>query len=278
LVLGAITVVGWGLFWHYTQNRPEVAEPEVRVNGTPAPIVADESVEFETVTDRTTMAFRDNAALALLIERVRGLSANDLAAVARHDILLAHLGQDPKRYRGIPVYVLGTANRVLRYPSKLSKNGWLYEAWVMPQETAKVPYVCIFEDPPQGFPIGWNVSETVVFNGYFLKIMKYQAQDKVRGAPVLVGRIGWNAHEVTPPDDGKSFLRWTLVIIAAFFAISLVRWVYQLRAMFRKPVRNEFSALAPVNDQIDPEDLEAWTRKMAGGERAAADGDDVDEH
>ena len=33
----------------------------------PEPIVADRSIEFETVTDRTPVEFRDNAAYALLL-------------------------------------------------------------------------------------------------------------------------------------------------------------------------------------------------------------------
>ena len=31
----------------------------------------------------------------------------------------------------------------------------------------------------------------MVFNGYFLKIMKYEAGDITRGSPVLVGKVGW---------------------------------------------------------------------------------------
>jgi len=42
-------------------------------------------------------------------------------------------------------------------------------------DSQRNPYVCVFEDAPKGFPIGDNLSERVVFNGYFLKLMKYQS-------------------------------------------------------------------------------------------------------
>ena len=62
----------------------------------PEPIVADRSIEFETVTDRTPVGFRDNAAYALLLERARGKSPAELAAVSRRDVALAHLWQNPE--------------------------------------------------------------------------------------------------------------------------------------------------------------------------------------
>ena len=52
--------------------------------------------------------------------------------------------------------------------------------------------MCVFEDVPEGFPAGGDVSERVVFNGYFLKLMSYQAGDVPRAAPLLIGRLGWS--------------------------------------------------------------------------------------
>ena len=106
--------------------------------------------------------------------------------------MLTHLWERPELYRGVPIHLLGTAMRVLRYESKLSKTGWLYEAWIVTPDARKFPYSCVFEERSGGLS-RWapNVSERVVFNGYFLKIMKYQAGDVARGSPVLVGKLGW---------------------------------------------------------------------------------------
>ena len=62
-------IVGWALVWNYATKLNQAAEQELKVAGKPEPVVADQSIEFETVTDRTPMGFRDNAAYSLLLER-----------------------------------------------------------------------------------------------------------------------------------------------------------------------------------------------------------------
>src|SRR3954451_2197063 len=185
-------VVGWGLVWQFAQQQPGAVEPAPRAEARTEPVVPDRSEAFESVTDRTPMSFRDTAAYDLLLAKARGKAPAELAAESRRDIALTHLWERPELYRGVPVHLLGTAMRVIRFESKLSKTGWLYEAWVVTPDARKYPYTCVFEEPPPGFPIGTDVSERVVFNGYFLKLMKYQAGDVARGAPVLVGKLGWD--------------------------------------------------------------------------------------
>jgi hypothetical protein len=261
LVLAMVTAVGWVFYWNYTQKRPELVEPPLTATEKPEPIIADRSEEFETVTDRTPISFRDNAAYSLLLGRAREKTPEELAAVSRRDIVLAHLWQNPQLYRGVPIHLLGTALRVLRYESKLSKTGWLYEAWIIAPDSTRVPYVCLFEKAPEGLPIGGTISERVVFNGYFLKLMRYQAADVPRGTPVLIGRIGWE-----PTADGTSLsLKWSLWVIAGMFFISLGRWIFQLHRLFTAP---KLTPRLPPNEEIDPSALHAWAQSLAGEDNA----------
>ncbi len=262
-------VVGWVVVWNYAQKFNLAAEQELKVNGKPDPIVADKSIEFETVTDRTPLGFRDNAAYSMLLARARARTPDELAALARRDIVVAHLWQNPQLYRGVPVHLLGTALRILRHQSKLSPSGWLYEAWIITPDATRLPYVCVFDEPPEGLPIGGDVSERVVFNGYFLKIMKYNA-DTARGAPVLVGRIGWTPGEPAPKPGENSLLRWTLIILGILFFASLLRWVFQLRKFLNPPRRSFLSATTPVNETIDPVGLDAWVKSVLPPEEAVA--------
>src|SRR4051812_41539099 len=130
LVLAVLMVAGWGLVWQYLHSRPEPAEAEPRAVPRPEPVVPDRDIAFETVTDRTPTTFRDNAAYAHLLEKSRELSAVDLARQSRRDIVLTHLWERPELYRGVPVHIQGTAMRVIRYEAKMSRTGWLYEAWI----------------------------------------------------------------------------------------------------------------------------------------------------
>jgi hypothetical protein len=264
-ILAAIMVGGWVLAWQYIQQRPEPAEAPLVVSGQPEPVVPDRSPEFEGVTDRTPISLRDNAAISLLLGRAREKSAKNLAAASRRDIALPHLWETPERYRGVPVHLLGSARQVLRYPSKLAPRGWLYEAWIFTPEAARVPYVCMFEDAPEGFPIGTGISERVVFNGYFLKVMKYQAGDVPRGAPVLIGRIGWAPHEASPaPGKNSTFLHWSLAVIAVLFLISLSRWIYQLRGLFPRASSSPVFLSQSTHEELEPSQLDAWVQSLAG--------------
>jgi hypothetical protein len=266
LVLVAVLVVGVGWFWQYARRGPIPVQPPVVADEHPKPIETDRSVEFETVTDRTPMTLRDNAAYALLLDRARARTPGELAQESRRDILMTHLWERPERYRGVPIHLDGTALRVLRYESKLSKTGWLYEAWINTPDSGRFPYTCVFESPPKGFPIGANLSERVVFNGYFLKIMKYEAADVARGAPVIVGRIGWDpslSSKDEAPGSGST-LKWTLILLAVMICISFARWIATLTRLARQPGSSSRQG-ASTTDHIDPDALQLWV-ESAGAE------------
>ena len=272
LILLAITVSGWTAVWYYLIRTPAATEPETLVAAVaPAPIVADTSPEFETVTDKTVLSFRDSAAYAKLLAESRALSPTKLAARSRTDVLYAHLWQDPPHYRGVPIHIQGAAKRVLRYESKLSKTGWLYEAWVILPDLRQYPYVCVFEEAPVGFPIGSNISELVAFNGYFLKLMRYEAADTGRGAPLLVGRIGWAPRPGSNASPNRSAY-WLAGALAVMFGISLVRWLASFRRSFRPPPPRSRFLIDRPNDEIAPEELSAFLHGVADddGEGAGA--------
>jgi hypothetical protein len=274
LVLVAVLVVGLGLLWQYGRQRPRPAAPPLRVEGPPKPIEPDRSAAFESVTDKTPMSLRDDAAYALLIERARSRTPEQLAAETRRDILMTHLWDRPEQYRGVPIHLDGTAYAALRYDSKLSKTGWLYEAWIYTTEGGRFPYTCVFEDPPQGFPLGPNLSERVVFNGYFLKILRYEARDVTRGAPVLVGRIGWDpsqsADAAAQPGSGST-LKWTLLLLALMFVVTAGRWIASLGRLTRRDDRATTRS-STRTDEIDPATLEQWVQDVGDeDERPAQD-------
>jgi hypothetical protein len=261
-LLAAVMLAGWAAVWHFARHRAPAPEPPLRAVAKPEPVTPDDSIEFETVTDRTPMSFRDNAAYALLLERARAKSAAELAAESRRDVFLTHLWERPEHYRGVPVHLLGTALRIVRFESKLSKTGWLYEAWIVTPDARKYPYNCVFEEAPEGLPIGVDVSERVVFNGYFLKIMKYQAGDAPRGAPVLIGKLGWEPRAADEPvKESNRILFWSMVAIGLMFLVSLSRWVFQLFHVLQYPRRGP-GASETFRNEIPPADLQAWVESQ----------------
>jgi hypothetical protein len=125
----------------------------------------------------------------------------------------------------------------------------------------------VFESPPQGFPIGPNLSERVVFNGYFLKIMKYEATDVARGAPLLVGRIGWDPSQSTDanqPGSGST-LKWTLILLALMFVVTAGRWIASLGRLVQRGDRATTGS-SMRTDEIDPVALEQWVQRAVDEE------------
>ena len=262
LILAAITIVGWGVLYYYATRTAEAPEPAFVTSGKPPEIVPDKSAEFETVTDKTVVGFRDMAAYVKLLSRARESSPAGLKSEARRDVFYAHLWDFPKEFRGVPVHVSGTALQSLYYPSESSKSGWIYEVWISEPELRKNPFVCVGEEVPKGFPIGRDLSEQVTFDGYFLKLMRYEAGDVPRAAPMLIGRMSWKPHADDSGAASKRTTYWLVGGLSLMFVFSLVRWGLALRRAFLpKKASRPFER---PNDEIAPGELAAFLGESSG--------------
>lgn len=267
LLLLVILIGGMVLLWKYIyfKRMPPEAGPVARVPLTP--IVPDRSPEFETVRDKTEIQLRDMAAYKKLLTQVQTLSPGELAKISRRDVLSIQIWEHPQDYRGVPIQVVGTVLRVMTYESKLSRTGRLYEAWMVTPDSQRNFYVCVFEDPPKGFPIGDNLSERIVFNGYFFKLMKYQSGKDLGFyvSPVLVGRIGWSEPVAAAArGKGTSPALWMAVAVGLMFLVSSYRWITGLRRSL-SPLSRATSHREHPSEAIAPEQLNAWLENVAEG-------------
>ncbi|CAN5745742.1 hypothetical protein BH23PLA1_BH23PLA1_43920 [soil metagenome] len=241
-------------------------------NGPSAPGIGDlaplpppeDSPIFEAVRDRAPPQFRENAAYADLLRRSRETSAEDLLAEARTDVLFPDLLARPERYRGLPIRLQGTAilvKPVEDVPPSFSASGRLFEAWVVTRDSQRFPYVLVFEDPPEGLPAGTGVRAFVVFQGYFFKLMAYQAGDKPRVAPMLIGQLSYH------PEHGGEHDRpgglgapgsWLPAVIVGMLALYLIfRTTQQTRRLFAPAKSRRPTGSAP-SQEISPEALADW--------------------
>ncbi len=267
MVLLAILIGGMVLLWNFVHSGNMAAPPEPPARVPLTPIVPDRSPEFETVQDKTEIRLRDMGAYRKLLEQSADATPDELASRSRRDVLSIQIWEHPDRYRGVPIHILGTVLRVMTYESKLSRSGRLYEAWMVTSDSQRNPYVCVFEDAPRGFPVGDNLSERVVFNGYFLKLMKYQSGKDLGFyvSPVLIGRIGWSGgapprREALPGPYG-----WMAVAVAVMFVMSFVRWMIGLRRSLSPLTRSPIAREHP-NEVIAPEELAAWLDNLPDDE------------
>ena len=173
LEFAAIAAMMW---WPTTRAEP------------PAERLSPRSVEFEGVEDRVPLGFRDYAALVALSKQARtGLTA-DVIKAARHDVGLGELLNQSADHRGELIELRGLARR---HYSALELGGrkGLFEVWVTVPTEGLTPIACVLEKLPGEFPRREDISEPVVFWGFFLKVIPYLAGDVWRKAPLLVGRL-----------------------------------------------------------------------------------------
>ena len=212
LVLAVVMVVGWALVWHFAKKLPPARRARahgdretradragsVRWSSRPSPTGRRSG---SAITRPTPCCWSGHASK----------SPAELAAVSRRDVVLPHLLAEPPALSGRADP--SARDRPARAPlsvqaeqDRLDLRGVDHHAR---RHEKSLSCACL-KKPRTGLPIGADVSERVVFNGYFLKIWKYQAADVRRGAPLLVGRIGWEPREPAGADGKNS----TLALVA----------------------------------------------------------------
>jgi hypothetical protein len=115
-----------------------------------------------------------------------------LAKYARRDLTLAHLLEEPAKYRGQLVHVEGQLRRLRKFdaPKTAAKEGVaaLYEGWIFEEGAFANPYCVITSEVPLDLPLAEKMERRVAFDGYFFKKYAYKAGDGWRVAPLLIGR------------------------------------------------------------------------------------------
>jgi hypothetical protein len=198
----------------------------------------------------------------MLLQRVRDTPAAKLLAESRRDVVFSQLIENPRRYRGLPIHLEGTVLRVLRQDatgSKLFPKGEFFEAYAITPDSQNFPYILIFEDAPANLPVGDDLRVHAAFDGYFFKLLSYQAGDTMRFAPALVGRIRWLDLPAREAPAAKSWqeYRWVFIGLALLGGYMIVRWTLFLRRAF-SPARRTLPSKRLVRDEIEPEALEEW--------------------
>jgi hypothetical protein len=256
------------------QAASEARREAARVEATPLP-PRDESFELEGIVDKAALTQRETPGYFLLLERVRGTPAADLARAARRDVVYAQLLEDPRRFRGMPIRVEGTARRVLQQPadgSNVFRQSSFFEAYTFTGDSQGFPYILVFEEAPKGLQVGDNVFQRLTFDGYFFKLLAYQAGDGRRFAPLLIGRlVSFESDSAPAPRGGFLERNWPWVVLGTLMLFSLVRWTLALRGTLRRPTTRPW-ARGVVQEEIAPEELKSWLEGPKDEESGPEDG------
>lgn len=213
-------------------------QAEKRENLVPGPneMDADELAQLRSnlkaVQDRQTLQEFDMSAYWQLMRWSRTRPFAELEKLARRDVPYSHLWDEPGLYRGQPIRLKLHVRRVLKYePSKNPQNlKMVYEAWGWTDDSRSFPFCVVFPDKPDGMPIGTDVDTDIVFAGYFLKWMSYQAFDTKKYAPLLIGRVRPDTRVAEAAKAGGWEAAF-LTLVGGVLLLSFVGWfaIYGLR-------------------------------------------------
>ena len=225
-------------------------------NETDADELAKWRSNLKAVQDRVALQDFDMPAYWQLMRWSRTRPIAELEKLARRDVPYSHLWDEPNLYRGQPIRLKLHIRRVLQYePSKNPQDlKTVYEAWGWTEDSRSFPFCVVFPDKPAGLPIGTDVDADVVFVGYFLKWMSYQAFDVKKNAPLLVGRMR-SAAPTAGAAKGGGWETAFLTIVAGVLLVSFIGW-FAVNGL-RRP-RTIVAATTAVPDQL-PENWLAET-------------------
>jgi hypothetical protein len=268
LFLVAIALAGWPAVVLF--SRPQAADtpppPSVPVERI-TKIVPDEGIEFQALIDKEAVLPRESAAYATLLQRTRETPAKELASQARRDVFWAQLWERPQAFRGVPIHLEGTVKKVLadEVGPAMSPKGRLFSVWFYSDENHSFPYVVVVEDPPPGLVVGYELHLRATFDAYFMKLLRYQAGDTTRAAPMLVGRMQLTAAQAEAPPpmvEIRDFARKhaiTILVVILLGYLSL-RVLFQVRRILAPtPLASTYRT---TSDGLPPEEVADWLRNL----------------
>lgn len=256
-----------------TTNGSQQAAPEHTVPG-PNETDPDELAKLQTnlkaVQDRHRLQEFEMSAYWQLMRWSRTRPFAELEKLSRRDVPYSHLWEEPDLYRGQPMRLKLHVRRVLKYaPSKNPQDlNVTYEAWGWTEDSRSFPFCVVFPDKPADLRIGTDVEGDIVFVGYFLKWMSYDAFDTKKNAPLLIGRVRPATRTAGAASNGGWELAF-LKLIGVVLLLSVIGWfaIYGLR----RP-RTIVAATTSIPDQLPAN----WGAAESGNSLLGLTGADLD--
>jgi hypothetical protein len=277
ILFAVLMAVGWPVILSYARKRDAAPPPPPVVDN--RPLEPDKGLAFDGLQDKVVGGVREITAFKILLDRSRETPVEEIDRKARRDVFYTHLWERPELYRGIPIHLEGTLLKTLaheQFNEKIAPKKRVLEVWFSTPESRPFPYVVMVEDPPPGLVVGFDQNERIIVDAYFLRLLRYDAGDAPRAAPLLVGKVRWakadpnsGAPAVAAPDLWSAWLPYgacALIVVYLGFRIA-----FQVRRS-RRPVvpRQSFLLTDPPRDEIAPDELANWVETLP-------DEDDEDE-
>jgi hypothetical protein len=178
--------------------KPAEPQPEKIIAGPTeeTPGEQEEMQRFlEVVRDKQPIEITDAPAYLRMLKWSLSQPMAEMERKAKRDVIYAKLWSYPQEHRAELIRMRMHVRRVIRNSGKEVADNPLglteyFEVWGLTEDSVNNFFIVIVPELPPGLAVGASSEGDVIFAGYFLKIFRYNSGDeKVRGAPMLVGRI-----------------------------------------------------------------------------------------
>lgn len=183
--------------------------------------------QFRNIRDKVAIQFEEMPAYWRLFKWARAQPMSEMEARALKNPFFTQFWSQPEKMRGKLATLRLQVRRILSHEAPENSAGVkrVYEIWGVTDESRGTPYVVITDQLPANLQEGADVRGVAVFTGYFLKILGYQTpEDKVRGAPLLIGKVRGIATLQPPirdPEASRSQF-WQTLLVGGIIVVLLV--------------------------------------------------------
>jgi len=206
---------------------------------------------FGAISDKAALDRTEMPAYWRLMKWARAQTFAELASRARGNMTYTQFWEQPDRLRGKLVRLKLHVRRAI-HNDAIPKNPLglehVFELWGATDESKSYPYALVVDELPADLPTGGDVHYDVEFVGYFLKLTRYEAFDKARASPLLIGRI----RSLEPPPSAKKTADGQAWIWTVCGAIAMVSgaWLWVTMSKRKRP--------APAHTSISEASVENW--------------------
>ncbi|HEY6565237.1 MAG TPA: hypothetical protein VIY86_12110, partial [Pirellulaceae bacterium] len=158
---------------------------------------------FGDFVDGTVFRRQEQPLWFAILATLKSMEPERLANQSLGRVGFLELYQQPDVYRGHIVTLQGRFHRLeyLEAPQNTVGGSGAWQGWLQP-EGSNDPVVVYLPRLPQGCPEGRSTDFQALVHGVFLKRWAYEAEDGIRTAPLVLGRIAswWPTAEQPPPE------------------------------------------------------------------------------
>ncbi len=194
--------------------------------------VADFQHKLELVANEQKLLPREMLLYWQLMEWACTQKMRDLEKRALKDVVFRQIWEEPEKYQGKLIRLRIHAQQTVRFETPTKKDGEptnslglkeVFEVWGPTDDAVPFHYVVICPEKPEALKLGPKAEGEIVFVGYFLKLMRYDARDgNKRGAPLLIGRMRMaNAGIATKAPSSNETIYFSLAIVGLLLTAGL---------------------------------------------------------